>query len=137
MKFYTPVPIRFRDLDAMAHVNNAVYFTLVEQGRIDYFQHVIGKRHNWKEFGVLIVRNEIDYLYPIVLEDTVECGVSVSNIGKKSITVEFELVIRKDDNTDIIAARGKNVLVCHDHTKMESALVPTEWIEKFTQFEQA
>lgn len=135
MKFYAPIPIRFRDLDAMAHVNNAVYFTFAEQGRIDYFQRVIGKRHNWKAFGVLIVHSEIDYLYPIVLEDRVECGIEVVKIGKKSLTVQFEMVIRKENQEDIIAARGQNVLVCHNHVTSETALVPTDWITKIKAFE--
>ena len=135
MKFYAPIHIRFRDLDAMAHVNNAVYFTFAEQGRIDYFQHVIGKRHNWKAFGVLIVHSEIDYLYPIVLEDRVECGVEVIKIGKKSLTVQFEMVIRKENQDDILAARGQNVLVCHNHATTETALVPADWITKITAYE--
>ena len=38
--FSTPIKIRFRDLDAFGHVNNAVYFTYMEVARTDYFTHV-------------------------------------------------------------------------------------------------
>lgn len=136
MRFYTRIPIRFRDLDAMSHVNNAVYFSLVEQGRIDYFQHVIGPRHNWKEFGVLIARNEIDYLSPIVLEDELYCGIQVTRVGTKSISIEFELIIQREKGEKTLAAQGKNVLVCHNHVQMKTAAVPTDWKLKIAEYEK-
>ena len=135
MKFRTEIPIRFRDLDALGHVNNAVFFTLIEQGRIAYFQNVIGKRHNWNTFGVLIAHNSIDYFAPIHLEDKVICGISVPAIGQKSIEVVFELYKQNEEGKQTLCAKGKNVLVCHDHVKGSTAPVPPEWREKFSAFE--
>ena len=40
--FSTEVDVRYRDLDAAGHVNNAVYATYVEQARVAYFCRVVG-----------------------------------------------------------------------------------------------
>ncbi|PSQ56255.1 acyl-CoA thioesterase [Halobacteriales archaeon SW_7_71_33] len=40
--FSTEVDVRYRDLDAAGHVNNAVYATYVEQARVAYFDRVVG-----------------------------------------------------------------------------------------------
>lgn len=137
MKFYAPIEIRFRDLDAMAHVNNAVYLSYVEQARIAYFQHVIGSRHNWQKFGVLIVKNQINYNAPIHLEDEVVCGIEVNRIGNKSIEVHFSIEKAIDSSMNrVVCAYGNNVLVCHDHERKETASVPTVWKQKLQAFEQ-
>ena len=38
--FTHPIEVRFRDLDALGHVNNAVYLTYLESARIAYWMHV-------------------------------------------------------------------------------------------------
>ena len=43
--------IRFADIDAMGHVNNAVYFSYFEQARIHFFRQWIGLEWNWNEHG--------------------------------------------------------------------------------------
>jgi acyl-CoA thioester hydrolase len=37
VRFWVPVEVRYSDLDAQGHVNNAVYFTYFEQARVQYF----------------------------------------------------------------------------------------------------
>lgn len=41
-RFSTEIGVRYRDLDAAGHVNNAVYGTYVEQARVEYLEQVIG-----------------------------------------------------------------------------------------------
>ena len=40
-EFSTDIQVRFRDIDAMGHVNNAVYATYVEQARTEYFEEIL------------------------------------------------------------------------------------------------
>ena len=42
MTFETTIGVRYRDIDAMGHVNNAVYATYLEQARVRYVDHVLG-----------------------------------------------------------------------------------------------
>jgi len=39
--YTTDIDVRFRDIDAMGHVNNAVYATYIEQARTEYFRDVL------------------------------------------------------------------------------------------------
>ena len=67
----TRVEVRFRDIDAFGHVNNAVVSTYIELARIRYLVDVL----QVEPIGVmpLILANiSIDYLSPILFEDTVE-----------------------------------------------------------------
>jgi acyl-CoA thioester hydrolase len=70
-----PIQVRFRDLDALGHVNNAVYLTYLEVARAAYFSRLepdwVGKGH------FILARAEVDFLRPILLEDPVEVGVRV------------------------------------------------------------
>ena len=135
MTFYSPIEIRFRDLDALGHVNNAVYFSYVEQARIAYFRQIIDKNHDWKKFGVLIARNEINYYSPVHIDDHLECGLNLIKLGTKSMEYSFEFRILKDGK-QIKAADGKFVLVCFDPIKQTSAPLPELWREKITAFEK-
>ena len=134
MKHITPIPVRFRDLDSLGHVNNAVFVTYVEMGRIDYFNEAIGKRNNWHEFGTLIAYTSIDYITPIFLHDEVYCHVETTRMGTKSFDVYFEL-FKNVDGKDIICAKGKNVLVCYDNVKQQTANIPDDWKVKVEEYE--
>ena len=54
------IPVRFSDIDAMGHVNNAIYLNYFEQARMSFFQESIGKEWDWKKDGIVLGRNEID-----------------------------------------------------------------------------
>ncbi len=67
------VEVRFRDLDPLGHVNNAVHLSYMELARIRYFQRI---SPDWLEEGHFVVaRMEVDYLRPILLGDEVFVGV--------------------------------------------------------------
>ena len=43
-KHKTKIIVRFSDLDAMQHVNNATYLTYLEEARIDYFNTLFNRK---------------------------------------------------------------------------------------------
>jgi len=137
MKFYSPIDIRFRDLDALAHVNNVVYLTYVEQARVRYFDAIFGNRHDWDEWGVLLARTEINYIQPLLFKENARVGMECVAIGRKSL--EFHFVIFKNiDGKDIEVASGVNILVCFNHKTNQSIEVPDVWktaIEKYEDME--
>ncbi|MDG1262127.1 MAG: acyl-CoA thioesterase, partial [Flavobacteriales bacterium] len=65
------VEVRFGDIDVMGHVNNAVYLSYFEQARMAFFKELIGGEWDWNEAGILLARNEVDYIQPILLSDQV------------------------------------------------------------------
>jgi acyl-CoA thioester hydrolase len=137
MKFFSPIDIRFRDLDALAHVNNVVYLTYVEQARVRYFDALFGNRHDWNKRGVLLARTEINYLQPLFFKEDAKCGIECVAIGNKSLEFHF-VIFKMKDGKEIEVASGLNVLVCFDHEGNKSIPVPEEWkiaIENFEEIE--
>ncbi|MGC8968285.1 MAG: acyl-CoA thioesterase [Thermus sp.] len=99
-----PVQVRFRDLDALGHVNNAVYLTYFEVARVAYFRRL---KEDWLERGhFILARAEVDFLRPILLEDPVEVGVRVVRLGRSSFEMEYRVEARGEE-----AARGRTVQV--------------------------
>ena len=62
-EFQTTIPVRFRDIDAMGHVNNAVYATYLEQARADYHREIIGE--SLADVNTVLVSLAIDFKRPI------------------------------------------------------------------------
>lgn len=122
--------IRFVDLDAMGHVNNAQYLTYLEQARVaffkDFWQGKVAKQMT-EVFPFIIARIEIDFLAPIELTHSVTTAIRVGHIGGKSFHFEYE--IRAGDT---IAARAKSVQVAYDYAKRASMPLPKEFKEKLS-----
>jgi len=126
--------VRFKDVDKMGHVNNAVHLTYFELARMSYFNEVIGQTIDWSKQGVILARNEVDYKAPILLEDEVWVYIRITRFGNTSIEMEY-LLTRTDDQGSFIAATGKSVLVCFDYELNRSMPVPALWKEKSAAFE--
>lgn len=130
--FYHPIIVRYRDLDPQGHVNNAVYLTYLESARIGYYQSVGFWCPGTSPLtGMVVAHNQIDYLAPIFFGESVRVGLRTDAIGSKSLTMVFQ--IEKGDGQ--LAAKGKSVMVAYDNQADSSILIPVDWREKITQFE--
>ena len=88
------IQIRFSDIDVMGHVNNATYLSYFEYTRMYYFEKLLGLEWNWNEHGILLVRNEVEYLKPIFLNDQPIIEMFIGQIGNKSFTFHYEVSVR-------------------------------------------
>ena len=113
-KHVTKIKIRFSDLDAMKHVNNATYLTYLEEARIKYFNDLLQKKEGDIDYQAVIGRIEIDYLYPIVLGDDLAVYTRISRIGNKSVDVNHIIAIKRE-NKLIKAATSTTKLVYYDY----------------------
>jgi len=120
--FTVSYPIRFRDLDALGHVNNAVYFTYMEMARIEYYQHLTGKK-SLEGFDLILAHISCDYLKPLTLRDTVEISLWPTEIGNTSFTLEYEL--RKKGSQEV-AARARSVMVMYDYQSNRKKTIPDD-----------
>ncbi len=124
-KFVFEIPLRFKDLDAMGHVNNAVYLTYYEEGRKEFFVRVLGSSSP-SDFPFVLARVSCDYLRPIELEEQrVEGVVWISKMGNKSF--EFSYEIRRVGEPEIVFSRGKSVQVFYDYRKNKSRNIPSQF----------
>lgn len=121
--FSTDIDIRFRDLDAMGHVNNAVFFTYFEYGRLEFF-YSESQKGLFPEISFILAHIRCDYIKPITFKDKLTLQIWVSKIGGKSFKFQYKLM----DSTDssIIFATGESVQVSFDYQKNTSIPVSDE-----------
>ena len=101
------LPVRWRDLDMLGHLNQAVYHEFLEEGRSALFDRVAFG----DGFSFVLARVELDYRSEVRRDHgSVEVIARVARIGTSSITVENDVVL--PDGT--IAATGISVLVAWD-----------------------
>jgi acyl-CoA thioester hydrolase len=128
MPFSHPIEVRFGDLDAMGHVNNAMIVTYIEQARFQWWRSYLGGR-KFQEEGFLLARVEVDYRMPILLGEDVRVELHVSRVGNSS----FELTYRITKGlAGELFAEGKSVQVMLDFaTNRPKALsaATREWLE--------
>ena len=133
-KHKTKIKVRFSDLDAMQHVNNATYLTFLEEARIDYFSNLFNRRYDNLDFEAVVGRIEINYIHPIVLGDEVEVLTRISKIGTKSVDVEHVIVIKKKNDL-IKAATALTKLVYYDYKAQTTQVIPEEAKKIIANFE--
>lgn len=115
-------PVRFSDLDAMGHVNNARYLTFYEEGRAYWCRDCLGMEAGSVEYPVIVARTEVDYLLPIPFGRSVRVFTRCARIGTKSITVEG--CISLDEEGHEMASRYKCILVFFDYDKGQAHPIP-------------
>ena len=129
------IEVRFSDLDAMRHVNNATYLTFIEEARIAYFNEVLGREKSSLNYSAIVARIEIDYLQPINLGDKLEVLTRVSKLGNKSTDVENLIMIERKGER-LAAASALTKLVAYDYKKLQSIQIPEVIRKKIEQFEK-
>jgi YbgC/YbaW family acyl-CoA thioester hydrolase len=82
--------LRYGDTDRQGHVNNAVFATLLETGRVEMAYH--GEATLMDEgCAFVIARLELDYIGEIFWPGRVEIGTRVKSIGRSSMRLEQAL----------------------------------------------
>jgi acyl-CoA thioester hydrolase len=106
-RFVHDAAVRWSDMDAYGHVNNARFLTLYEEARVAMF--FVGARAQGLtsfEDGIVISRHEIDYLRPVDYGEAVRIELWISELRAASFTVSYELF-----DEDVLASRAKSVCV--------------------------
>jgi len=117
-RFYTPIQVRYADLDTQWHVNNSRYSTYIEQGRFDYLQHLgLFDGIHFASLGLIVADVHIAYLAQIKLNQQVRVGVRTSRIGTKSLTLEYEI---QDTTTGELLAKAESVMVAYDYERQQT-----------------
>ena len=112
--------IRWRDIDALGHVNQSVYHELLEEGRGALFEPLIEALGG---FDFVLARIELDYRREVRHSDrAVDVIHRVERVGRTSVTMVNE--IRLLDGT--LAAEGRSVLVAWDREARRSRAI-TDW----------
>ena len=110
-RFTHAVDVRFRDLDALGHVNNAVYLTYFESARMAWWMHLT-HRTDLRRMDMILARAEVDFRSPAAYAEVLDVGVRCASIGRSSFVVEQAITERR---TRRLVAEARKVLVHYDY----------------------
>lgn len=130
--FSSPVHIRWADIDALQHVNNAVYLSYFEQARIDYFRDVV--KWDWDALGMILASNTVHYLAPLFPRDKARILMRTSRLGRKSFEMEY-LVEKETKDGPKIITYASAVLVAYDYRNDQTVNLPQSYREDIEKFE--
>jgi acyl-CoA thioester hydrolase len=82
MRFHSKQYVRWGDLDAFGHVNNATYLVYAQEAR-----------YAWsKMIEMVVARAEVDFIAPIYMGDfNLDIEIWVNKIGTSSFGVTYEM----------------------------------------------
>lgn len=85
--YWSKLPIRFRDLDPLNHVNNAIFSTYYEEARINFIRQVPSFAEQIKSHYSFVLANiEIDFISPVEYPAELLIGSGIKELGNSSIT---------------------------------------------------
>ena len=114
------IDVRFRDIDALGHVNNAVYATYIEQARTRYFRDVLDM--DISQSSSVLASISIDFRRPIELADgDVTVTVELADLGRSSATMTHEVRVG-----DAVAAAAEATIVSLDPETGEPTPIPED-----------
>ena len=122
-RFLCDIQMRFRDLDPMGHVNNAVFLSYCELARTQFYL-----KHKFKrglhDIDFILARAEIDYVAAAEWGDEIQVAVWPSKIGKTSFTLSYEI---RETTSGRVLATSSSVLVSYDYTRKRPKEIPPDF----------
>ena len=126
--YTTEIDVRFRDIDAMGHVNNAVYATYIEQARTEYYRDVLTA--DLSGTSTVLASLSIDFRRAVELTDgTVTVSIDVAELGRTSITMTHE--VRTGGQ---VVADAEATIVTLDPDSGEPTPIPDEQRSAMTSY---
>ena len=118
--YSVPVSVRWRDIDAFRHVNNAAIVSYLETARAEMW-HEYFQGSDPMDIPFVISRLEVDYQRPIRLYDRVLVGLRAADITRSSFA--FEYLIEVEGLPAVVA---RTLQVCIRHETGRPVRVPEE-----------
>ena len=116
-----PMSVRWRDMDAMGHVNNAKYVSYLEEARVRWMLGVPGASMTDRIAPVVAATN-VNYRAPIVWPNDIVVELFVERLGNSSVTIGHRIVDQKDEG--ILYSDGNVVGTWMDTRTGKSAPLP-------------
>ena len=129
MRLHVPTPLRWSDLDAYGHVNNARMLSLLEEARIQAFwvnddgtaEHAVGASTAVLDASpgaatlTLIARQEIEYLAPIPYQrQPLDIELWIGHMGGASLDVCYEVYSPPGTDPRTLYTRAVTTIVLVD-----------------------
>lgn len=120
--------VAWGDMDALGHVNNAVYFRYMESARVAFMLAVgIDRLNHVGSIGVILQSAQCRFRRPVVYPDTLRISSRVESIEADRFTLGHELF---SESRGEVVAIGSGVIVAYDYAKAAKASLPPDWVER-------
>lgn len=129
---FTPITVKWGEMDSLGHVNNTVFFRYSEDGRIDYMHRVAEEDDTQTSDGPILADLQCTFLQQLRFPAEVEMGTRVSRMGRSSI--ELEQCLFRVESAEAIAVY-KNVIVWFDFGAQTTMRVPEPIRERIRRLE--
>jgi acyl-CoA thioester hydrolase len=126
-----PYQVIWRDLDAMGHVNNSVFFTYFEWGRTRYWLELNGGGAP-SDIGFIVARASCDFKAELGLADRIEIRTRIGEMRNTSLDFLSEI---RTSNGEVIAARGTVVAVLYSWADKAKLPITRELRERVDAFQ--
>ena len=114
------VPVRWGDLDALGHLNNATYLTLCEQARIEMLADLgVG---DWDDAGPVLAAVSLQFRRPVLYPATAVVRTTLGEPGRSSLPFSYAISVEGDEETTY--AEGDGTLVWIDKQSGRSVPLP-------------
>ena len=124
------IEVSFRDLDAMGHVNNAVYFSYMETARIKFLVDLLAVT-SLHDLPVIMAEATCTFKAPAFFGEQLIVGVGVARFGSKS----FDMTYRVIAGDSRLIALAKTVQVMYDYAGARTIAVPDSFKARVRAFQ--
>ena len=112
-----PIQLRYNDYDDRGHVNNAVYLTYFELGRVAAWQAIAGDTG----MSFILASAQVSYRSPAVPGDPLAVEIATGEVRTKAFTWRYRVVDARDDR---LVAEGETTQVVYDYEAQQSVAIP-------------
>jgi len=118
-RFRHPVEVRFKDIDVGGHAHHSHALVYFEEARTAYWREVVG-RGSVEEIDYILVEANVRYHQRILWPQTLDVGVRVSRLGRRSFEMEF--LVWSAEGERLVS--GQTVQVMYDYGVAATTRMP-------------
>jgi len=113
---------RFRDTDAMGHVNNAVYVTYIEIARQVYWER-LDHVADYRQVPFILAHVTIDFRSEALVQEVLVIGIRCEWVGTKSFAFGYQIWEKQSER---LVVEATSVQVCYDYAAKKTLVMPDD-----------
>jgi len=133
----TRVHVRFADCDMFGHVNNACFFTYMEQARVEYFKRFpeinFLEKKETPALSIILAEISCTFKSPAAVDEVLQVKIRTSEVKRSSFLMEYEIA---EEKTGRRVAEGRSAQVMFNYMENKSVPIPESIRKKFDEIER-
>ena len=139
-RYALPIETRFRDTDAMGHINNAVYLTYFEAARAGYYKAVTGRDFEGisdDPVSIILAHASVDFRSQAWYGERLLVACRTTWAGHSSFAFGYRVTAEADSKRGAgrLVAEGETVLVMFDYAAQRPTRIPATLLRQMADFE--